>query len=268
MGELALQNENQIADFDYKAKATEWLQNMGTKLPPEQTKQFLELCQAFKLNPFKREIYAVGYGNKFSIITGYEVYLKRAERTHKLDGWQCVLNNDNTKAKVTIWRKDWSHPFEHEVFMNEVRQNSPIWTKMPTFMMRKVCIEQGMRLCFPDELGGMPYGEEEVSYDRIIQSDEDLKPVNENCEEQVCAEERILEKNEPPVSEIESELVDEKQQLQEIVEKYETALNVQNPSGNPYEMARKTLSENNPAEISKMLVRIKSYLGHKGMKVA
>ena len=97
--EIAVAN-NQIAEVeDFKAKATEWLKNMGTQLPPAQTAQFLELCQAYKLNPFKREIYAVGYGNKFNIITGYEVYLKRAERTGKLNGWTCVTNENNTKAR-------------------------------------------------------------------------------------------------------------------------------------------------------------------------
>jgi len=42
-------------------------------------KQFLEIARAYNLNPFKREIYCVAYGQgqyrKLSIITGYEVYL-------------------------------------------------------------------------------------------------------------------------------------------------------------------------------------------------
>ncbi len=254
--DLAIKNENQI---DFKSKATEWLQSMGTQLPPAQTKNFLELCEAFKLNPFKREIYAVGYGNKFSIITGYEVYLKRAERTGKLDGWQCVANNEGTKAKITIWRKDWSHAFEHEVFMSEVRQNSPIWQKMPIFMMKKVCTEQGMRLCFPDELGGMPYGEEEVPYDRVIQT-EDLRPVNENFAEQVRAEENFTE---PSSEVIEGELVDERQKLQTIVTKYESAL-----AGVAYDSCCEALAGNDPAKVSEMLSRSITYLGKKGIKVA
>ena len=254
--EIAVTQENQLIDF--KAKATEWLQNMGTKLPPAQTSQFLELCQCYKLNPFKREIYAVGYGEKFNIIVGYEVYIKRAERIGKLDGWKCITNDNGTKAKITIYRKDWKYPFEHEVLMDEVKQASPIWSKMPIFMMKKVCIEQGFRLCFPDEMGGMPYGEEEVPYDSVIASEKDITP-----------------EDEIPSEVIEGELVDEppaqntdRQKLKTIIEKYEKEMNVENPSGNPYDMACEALAENDPAKISNMLSRSIAYLGHKGIKVA
>ena len=34
--------------------------------------------------------------------------------------------------------------------------------KMPSFMLRKVCIAQGFRLAFPDDLGSMPYIPEEL----------------------------------------------------------------------------------------------------------
>ena len=254
--EIAVTQENQVIDF--KAKATEWLQNMGTKLPPQQTAQFLELCQAYKLNPFKREIYAVGYNGKFNIIVGYEVYIKRAERIGKLDGWKCVTNDNNTKAKITIYRKDWKYPFEHEVLMDEVKQSSPIWSKMPIFMMKKVCIEQGFRLCFPDEMGGMPYGEEEVPYDTVIAS-----------------EKNITSEDEVPAEVIEGELVDEtptsnndRQKLKTIIEKYEKEMNVENQSGNPYDMACEALAENDPEKISNMLTRSIAYLGRKGIKVA
>ena len=47
--------------------------------------------QAFGLNPFKREVHVAVYGEgsyrRFSMITGYETYLKRADRSGKLDGW-------------------------------------------------------------------------------------------------------------------------------------------------------------------------------------
>jgi len=67
----------------------------ATGLSPELTEaektQFASVCQAFGLNPFKREIYATVYGEgsyrRFSVIVGYETYLKRAERTGRLDGW-------------------------------------------------------------------------------------------------------------------------------------------------------------------------------------
>jgi hypothetical protein len=35
------------------------------------------------------------------------------------------------------------------------------WNKRPKFMLKKVCIGQGFRLCFSTDLGGLPYTEEE-----------------------------------------------------------------------------------------------------------
>lgn len=162
---------NEIVNtVDYKEKALEYLRAMGQKLPDKYATQFLELCQAYGLNPFKRECYAVGYGDNWNIITGYEVYLKRAERTGKLDGWACETSGagQDMMAELTIHRKDWSHPFRHYVLYNEAVQRrkdgqvNAMWAKMPAFMLRKVCIAQGFRLCFPDELGGMPYTADEL----------------------------------------------------------------------------------------------------------
>lgn len=258
--EIAVTKENQIIDF--KAKATEWLQNMGTKLPPQQTSQFLELCQAYKLNPFKREIYAVGYNGKFNIIVGYEVYIKRAERLNKLDGWKCITNENGTKAKITIYRKDWKYPFEHEVLMSEVKQNSPIWTKMPIFMMKKVCIEQGFRLCFPDEMGGMPYGEEEVSYDSVIASEKDITP--EPSDEEI---ENKIENETPAEYTIKN---DDKQELKKLIENYEKELSIKSASNpvSPYDQCCEALAENDPEKITTMLGKCKAYLTTKGYEVA
>jgi hypothetical protein len=99
----------------------------GALLPTEKL-QFLHVAKAYGLNPFKREIYAVAYGQgeyrKLSIITGYEVYLKRAERTGLLDGWETVFAGAGAalSCRITIWRKDWSRPFSHEVYYSEAAQ--------------------------------------------------------------------------------------------------------------------------------------------------
>jgi len=141
-------------------------------LEPERM-QFLEIARAYNLNPYKREIYCVAYGQgqyrKLSIITGYEVYLKRAERTGKLDGWKTVVEGKGSdmKAKVIIFRKDWTHTFEHEVLFEEVAKYKDgklqsLWQSSPTFMLKKVAIAQAFRMCFPDEFGGMPYISDEL----------------------------------------------------------------------------------------------------------
>lgn len=169
-----------------KAKAVEYLSSMGLQIPEQQKKQFIELAAAFGLNPFKREIYAVGYGANWNIITGYEVYLKRANRIGLLDGWNATVegSGENMIATVTVYRKDWKMPFVHTVLFSEVCQKTKegklnsVWAKMPQFMCKKVAIAQAFRLCFPDEMGGMPYTSDEMpEIETPSMADEALKDV-------------------------------------------------------------------------------------------
>jgi phage recombination protein Bet len=166
---------------------------LGTGLMPGEKTQFIEVARAFQLNPFKREIYCIAYGQgdkrKLSILTGFEVYLKRAERTNLLDGWkvwtegkiesrmetrefnkkdggtykkQVKVWSGDLKAIIEIYRKDRSRPFVHEVAFTEYSQDNEMWAGKPMTMIKKVAISQGFRLCFPDELGGLPYTPDEL----------------------------------------------------------------------------------------------------------
>lgn len=166
---------NQLAKSDQfdKKKLSEYLDAMGLapKLSDKEKMQFIEIAAAYELNPFKREIYCAKYGDQLSIIVGYETYIKRAERSGTLDGWSVVTEGnvaDNTlKAIITIYRKDRKYPFVHEVFYSEYVQKSngqpnKFWQKAQT-MTKKVAMAQGFRLCFSDELGGMPYTSEEIN---------------------------------------------------------------------------------------------------------
>lgn len=157
---------------------------VGRELPQEKRRQFIEIAQAYCLNPFKREIYCVSYAGNTSIITGYEVYIKRAERTGLLNGWGVEIkgSGEDMSAVITINRKDWTQPFKHEVYFSEAanrtkdgRLNST-WAKMPKFMLKKVAIAQGFRLCFSDELGGMPYTQDEIEPE-AYKKDEPAKAV-------------------------------------------------------------------------------------------
>lgn len=147
---------------------------IASQLDVNEKRQFVEVATAFGLNPFKREVYCVPYGKddkrKLSIITGYEVYIKRAERSGKLSGWRAWTEGTGPamKAFVEIHRRDWREPFRHEVLYSECVQTkydgapTSFWKRMPAFMLKKVCIAQGFRLAFPDELGGMPYTADEL----------------------------------------------------------------------------------------------------------
>lgn len=166
----------------------------NTNLTEREQASFFQIAKAFNLNPFKREIYCIAYGEgekrSLSIITGYEVYVKRAERTRMIDGWKVeffgrfekklvkkefngrngpyvkqveeIVELERCFARITIYRKDRSVPFEHEVELSEYNQNNSMWNIKPITMLKKVAIGQGFRLCFSDELCGMPYLAEEL----------------------------------------------------------------------------------------------------------
>ena len=130
---------------------------------------FMGIAKSYGLNPMKREIHFVKYGTSpASIIVGYETYLKRAERTGKLDGWKCSIEKDDIgeKAVIEIKRKDQTMPIRWEVYRKEFDKGQSTWKTMPTFMLKKVAIAQGFRMAFPDDLGGMPYIPEEMPSDK------------------------------------------------------------------------------------------------------
>jgi len=166
MSEELKQVETSLAVVN-EAKLLKYLDFIGLKnVTNDEKKGFLEIAISRQLNPFEREIYIVKYGATCSILTGYEVYIKRAERTGLLNGWNVTTSGstkeNNLKAIITIFRKDFSSPFVHEVEYSEYKQNNNFWNNKPITMLKKVAISQGFRLCFSYELGGLPYTSDEM----------------------------------------------------------------------------------------------------------
>lgn len=273
--------QNQVANVnDCESLAVEYLKGLGMKIPEKYETQFIELCKAFSLNPFKRECYAVGYGDKYNIITGYEVYIKRAERTGKLDGWKVDVKGSmpNMTATITIHRKDWKMPFEHTVLFAEAKQNSPIWQKQPSFMLKKVAMAQGFRLCFPDELGGMPYTSDELpeiernitkeatvlqSVDTHIETQnaesKEINPKINLYSKSIDVVNRCEKRKKNQNDENNSQVVSNK--FADLLQKY------QNKLGNNYTTAYETFQTGSDAEMVAMYERCVSYLNRKGIKV-
>lgn len=188
-----------------------YLESMGNKLSQKHRTQFVEIASAFQLNPFIREIYGIPYGDNFSIIVGYEVYLKRAETSGQLAGWRAWTEGEvkfeqvkktvnkkdggtfektvtvprgNLKGCVEIKRKDWDSPFYHEVYLDEYSQDNEMWGSKPRTMIKKVAIAQGFRMAFPVELGGIPYTADELP---------DPTPVNDPAPRQLHSVKPVVE---------------------------------------------------------------------------
>jgi phage recombination protein Bet len=160
-------------------------------LNQSQVQQFLAVSMAFNLNPWKKEVYPIPYTSNgkttMSIVTGYEVYLKRADLNPNYDGYQIEWNGTFVRSKVTkngkngsystdvllpkdddvscictVYRKDRKMPVRCEVFYSEYTQGNSIWHTKPRVMLEKVAIARAMRLAFPTEFGGMPYESAEL----------------------------------------------------------------------------------------------------------
>lgn len=152
-------------NFNYKENAIDFLKTFSIRLSNSETSNFIEICDRYQLDPFKKEIHLAG--NK--IVVGYEVYLKRAEKTGRLAGWKTEFSMEDKELCCTceIHRHDWKFPLVHKVYMSEYAQNSPIWKKMPRMMLRKCAISSAFRLAFPCELGGMAYDGAELGVEVI-----------------------------------------------------------------------------------------------------
>ena len=157
-------NEVVLKD-DFKLSVADVKKYIAPNATDKELFMFMGISKSFGLNPFKREVHFIKYGQQAaSIVVGYEQYIKRAERSGKLDGWKCWIEKDEIgeKAIIEIKRKDQSIPIRWEVYRKEFDKGQSTWKSMPTFMLKKVAIAQGFRLAFSEDVGGMPYIPEEM----------------------------------------------------------------------------------------------------------
>lgn len=145
-----------------------YLKQTNSNLLPNEQQQFLAIASTFNLNPWKREVYAIAYGQgngrKLSIIVGYEVYLRRAEEFPQYDGYETTFFGEGSNMCCTckVYRKDRNHPIGSTVFLREYSQNNTMWSTKPHVMLEKVAIATAMRRSFPSEFNGMPYTADEL----------------------------------------------------------------------------------------------------------
>lgn len=175
MAETAVQTAPAKAEID-EAKIREYIEvsGLGSELTENERRQFVQFCTSYQLDPFKGEVHCSVYGQgeyrNLSLIVGFLTYVKRAELSGRLDGWSAGIEGtgEDTEAVVTIWRKDWSHEFQHRVHWKEAVQRkrdgslTAFWKKMPRYLLKKTAIAQAFRLAFPAELAGMGYDEAEL----------------------------------------------------------------------------------------------------------
>jgi phage recombination protein Bet len=193
-----------------------YLVSGGGNVSDEEVMMFLSLCKFQKLNPFLREAYLIKYGNEAAtIVTGKEVFTKRANRNDGYDGHEAgiiVLSKDGQAIErggtfklpdekivggwATVHIKNHKVPIKISVSFDEyvgLKKDGSVnsqWTKKPATMIRKVALVQALREAFPEDFQGL-YAAEEREIDESILSAEpiangepiDIKPAFTDIEE-------------------------------------------------------------------------------------
>lgn len=142
---------------------------------------FMELCKATKLNPFKREIWAIktkSYTSssgkqvegQLQLMTGFNGYLAIANAHPQFDGIECDVIRDDKGAidyaEARVFRRDRSRPSIARVYFKEFykagyKDKPSQWDKQPVVMIQKVAKSHALREAFTQELGGL-YTQEEM----------------------------------------------------------------------------------------------------------
>lgn len=145
---------------------------------------FLELCRLQRLNPWTKEVYLIKYGNApASMITGKEVFTKRANRNPNFEGMEHgVVVAHKTPQGLQLERREgaavypefgevlaggWARvfvkgkrPVYAELALAEYTTGKSNWAKMPAVMINKCAQVAALRLAFPEEYQGLYTPEE------------------------------------------------------------------------------------------------------------
>lgn len=151
------------------------------KVTDQEMRLFAELCKAQRLNPYIHEAYLVKYGdNPATIVTGKEVFTKRAQRNPRFRGMEAgvtvmtaggeMVRREGSmvlpgEAVVGGWAKvivdGYDAPIYDEVSFDEYagrRKDGTLngqWASKPGTMIRKVALVHALREAFPEDLQGL-----------------------------------------------------------------------------------------------------------------
>ncbi|WP_352416115.1 phage recombination protein Bet [Oscillibacter ruminantium] len=213
---LAKKQDDQVIRYDSNgteiklspAIVRNYLVNGNGDVTNQEVVMFLNLCKAQHLNPFLREAYLIKFGNQpATIVTGKEVFTKRARRNKDFAGYEAGIIVQNEAGELESrsgtlhiegeqivggWAKvhirGYDVPIEASVSFDEYclkKDGHPAsnWAAKPGTMIRKVALVQALREAFPEELQGM-YSAEEMD----VQATLDETPIQEPDEQPIPQE--------------------------------------------------------------------------------
>lgn len=172
---------------------------------------FLELSKTYELNPFKREIWCVPYGNKAQVFAGRDGFLAIAHRSGMFDGMETDFGYDNKGnlqfAECKVYNKSMSHPVSCKVFLKEYSTGKSLWASKPHVMLQKVAESSALRRAF--NINGIYSPEEFGDYnDATINKTENVKETFSPTKEDNKSQEVKKEENPKQTTDDERERFD------------------------------------------------------------
>jgi phage recombination protein Bet len=131
---------------------------------------FLQVCKGRGLNPFNKEIYALGgNGKKLQIQVGIDGFRLLAQRSGEYRGqlgpfycgpdgkWkeEWLESTPPVAAKVGVLRAGFEHPVWSVARYAAYAGSTPVWQKMPELMLAKCAESLSLRRAFPDQCAGL-----------------------------------------------------------------------------------------------------------------
>lgn len=157
----------------------------------------MALCQAQHLNPFTKDVYITKYGsNPAQIVTGKEVFTKRAQANPKFEGMEAGISviKDGKLIRregsmtlpgetlfggwCKVYIKGYRVPMFDEVAFAEYAGRkkdgtlNSMWNSKGATMIRKVAVCHALREAFPDDFQGL-YGSEEMGVEELGEKAQD-----------------------------------------------------------------------------------------------
>lgn len=154
------------------------------KLSDAEFSMFIEVCKRSKLDPFRKQIYAIARGGKMTIQTSIDGFRVIAQRTGEYEGqapamwcgedgkWtdSWVSARPPAGCRVGVYRKGHREPLvAFARFASYAQEN--LWRKMPEVMIAKCAEALALRKAFPEDLSGLYTNDEMAQADSAVTAD-------------------------------------------------------------------------------------------------
>ena len=115
----------------------------------EQFAACMIVANEYQLNPLTKELYAFpGKGGEVVPIVSIDGWLRIINSHPQFDGMDEEHDPSGEWCKITIYRKDQSHPIVHTEFLSECKRNTEPWKQHTRRMLKWKTIIQCGRIAF------------------------------------------------------------------------------------------------------------------------